>query len=751
MTTRLRTGQSAVARKNRLLAEAADGRAVIAAGDGADPSSSGDGLRRSPSYDGRDALITSDSFHRALTPPLQQGTRPQSLSPRRAPRSPGRPSPPHSPGGRHDYSTPSRGRRHAGLVRLRAASRRLFHSRLYGVFLLGSLVFVAVVQRLHSAAVRGSVPAKTMRGGTAGRRRRVVHLDAYGLGKGTDACRQRMFDGTSGCPGWASGLLSVFGFHRSVVDPMLHQEGWTPRPFMETPAEPVSSAAEADEEEERCVPMAEWQTTAYPNCNSVHEIDLVRSSSMGSLTFPSDEIVSRHELSRRHVSRAPVEFAERLADLTARFPDPKSRLRDKDVARGVDGEVSLEFLGQGWFRAAWEVHAEHIPEYDYDEDAWGHEETVVLKTLRIEREFLDEYYELHRRDALAMERLTFSPYVLDIYGYCGQSAVNELANFGVEGMGSLEKIARSFRTIGDVEPVNKIKLQLASMVAAGVSHMHSVDYPEFPRKKEREEDRRKERGEESDEERDGETDDDYSDSEDYIPSMVRPVNLVNGRILSNATLVHYDLNPRNIAIVSRGRPKLNDFNVAEFLRWDRKANRTCGFEGRFREPWWRSPEEMRLHLPEYAGDGNGEAGGGFAAAPLDEKVDVYSLGNILFTILTTHSPYKMAKDEAPRVRSNVAKGVLPKLPSDFNGTTTDPALRAIMAAMYKCLRTDPRDRPTAGEVAAELSEAVEGLPEKYGDKELWRERLEEMSRQEVKKQEKKKKKKDSKADKDKKS
>ena len=42
---------------------------------------------------------------------------------------------------------------------------------------------------------------------------------------------------------------------------------------------------------------------------------------------------------------------------------------------------------------------------DMYEDAWGHEETVVLKTLRIEREFLDEYYELHRRDALAMERL----------------------------------------------------------------------------------------------------------------------------------------------------------------------------------------------------------------------------------------------------------------------------------------------------------------------------------------------------------
>jgi hypothetical protein len=88
-----------------------------------------------------------------------------------------------------------------------------------------------------------------------------------------------------------------------------------------------------------------------------------------------------------------------------------------------------------------------------------------LMILRIEREFIEEYYELHRRDALAMERLTFSPYVLDIYGYCGQSAINELANFGIEGMSSLEKIARSFRGMDDIEPVSKIKLQLASMVS----------------------------------------------------------------------------------------------------------------------------------------------------------------------------------------------------------------------------------------------------------------------------------------------
>lgn len=50
---------------------------------------------------------------------------------------------------------------------------------------------------------------------------------------------------------------------------------------------------------------------------------------------------------------------------------------------------------------------------------------------------------------------------------------------------------------------------------------------------------------------------------------------------SNATLVHYDLNPRNVAIVEGGKPKINDFNVAEFLTWDTRHNTTCGCTGRF--------------------------------------------------------------------------------------------------------------------------------------------------------------------------
>ena len=292
-----------------------------------------------------------------------------------------------------------------------------------------------------------------------------------------------------------------------------------------------------------------------------------------------------------------------------------------------------------------------------------------------------------------MERLTFSPYVLDIYGYCGQSAINELANFGIEGMSSLEKVARSFRGMDHIEPVSKIKLQLASMVAAGVSHMHSIDYPDFP-------------------ERDDEEDDEDDASLSTKKEEKEKKRIGNERVRSNVTLVHYDLNPRNIAIIKRGKPKLNDFNVAEFLTWDPKQNKTCGFTGRFREPWWRAPEEMHFHLDNYTNP-----------APLTEKIDIYSLGNIMWDILTTHSPRgKMTKELEANVRPSVARGELPTWPSDFNKTrlTTDPALAAIDKAMRKCLRANPEDRPTAGEIADELSEAIDNLPEGFGDKERWK-------------------------------
>jgi serine/threonine protein kinase len=325
------------------------------------------------------------------------------------------------------------------------------------------------------------------------------------------------------------------------------------------------------EADENCIPMADWQTNSFPNCNAFHEMDL---------PLATDE-------------------------------SPE--------------EVSMELLGTGWFRSTWKWSVKG-------------DQSVVLKTLRLDREFYDEYFELHRRDAVAMERLAHSPFVMNIYGYCGQSALNELADFNWD---SMEKFNRNMRGRKATPALNFLKLQLSSSVAVGIAHVHEID------------DR---------------------------PSMV-----------------HYDVNPRNVAMVGGGRPKLNDFNTAEFLRYNPKTNKTCGFRGRLHEPWWRAPEEVAI--------GNSNV--------LDEKVDVYALGNVLFHILTTKSPRgKLKRERMEEVRQVVLDGVPPEMDPEF-AESTDPALVAIRTAIEMCYEPDPVKRPSSRQIAEVLMETLVELRSKF--------------------------------------
>lgn len=340
------------------------------------------------------------------------------------------------------------------------------------------------------------------------------------------------------------------------------------------PGEEASANEQLQIPDDGCVPAADWQTKSFPNCNIVHEFDL-RSAGTNVGTKQNQ----------------------------------------------VDFEETLSFLGQGWFRHAWKLQL-------------ASNESIVLKTLRLERDFLAEYYELHRRDALAMERLTHSAFVMNVYGYCGQSALNELADFP-HGLNSLEKFDRNLRGYDGPE-ILLLKLQVASSIALGVAHLHEID-------------------------------------SDNV-----------------ATMVHYDLNPRNVAIVKSGIPKLNDFNIAEFLRINPETNKTCGFPSRLHEPWWRAPEEVEIG----------------ANNTLDEKVDVYALGNLLFHILTTTSPRgKMKIERMEETRQVVLKGVPPILPHEYD-KSKDKVIKAFRKAMDMCFEVNSMKRGSARQVAVILMQAL---------------------------------------------
>jgi hypothetical protein len=272
-------------------------------------------------------------------------------------------------------------------------------------------------------------------------------------------------------------VMSVPTLKRHVVDPMLE---------MEAPLE-HSRAVEAVQGE--CVPMVPWHTESRPNCNMLHEVDI------------------------------PTSLASRMAVFATE--DSNTKVTSWDHSTLEKMEAWADFLGQGWFRQAWELQPHtNTPLLETSQEE--EEDNVILKMLRYERDYFDEYYDLHRRDAMAMERLTASPYTLNVYGYCGQSAMNEKA------VDNVERVFMRLRK-GHYD----YKLQTATAVAWAVSDMHRIDFDKG----------------------------------------------------NNATLVHYDLNPRNVAIMPNGAPKLNDFNVAEFLRWNTTASAPCGFQGRLFEPW----------------------------------------------------------------------------------------------------------------------------------------------------------------------
>lgn len=153
--------------------------------------------------------------------------------------------------------------------------------------------------------------------------------------------------------------------------------------------------------DEDCVPMASWQTTFYPTCNAFHERDL------------------------------PDDLLEALSLISSK----------------------------GHWRSAWELR-------DWAQNGWqgggiDHEVSVVIKMLQYEHNMEDAFFEFNRVDALAMERLTPSPYVMDIYGFCGMSVATSFAG---------EDIAKLSDKLTPLE-----RLNLAREVAVGLADIHGID------------------------------------------------------------------------------------------------------------------------------------------------------------------------------------------------------------------------------------------------------------------------------------
>ncbi|KAL3762177.1 hypothetical protein ACHAWU_000641 [Discostella pseudostelligera] len=156
------------------------------------------------------------------------------------------------------------------------------------------------------------------------------------------------------------------------------------------------------ETNEDCVPMSPWQTYSFPTCNNLHEMGL----------------------------------------------EPSLH----------DNTLKLLSTGGSW-RDAW-TYTSPVARPPNETPLT---DNVIMKSLKLQHTFQDRYFEFSRVDALAMERLTSSPYIMGINGFCGVSVVTERGTDAFADV--VDKLS------------SRSKVDVAIKVARSIADVHEIGGP----------------------------------------------------------------------------------------------------------------------------------------------------------------------------------------------------------------------------------------------------------------------------------
>src|SRR6266571_5030249 len=164
-----------------------------------------------------------------------------------------------------------------------------------------------------------------------------------------------------------------------------------------------------------------------------------------------------------------------------------------------------------------------------------------------------------------------------------------------------------------------------------------------------------------------------------MAKVARAIEYAHGR-----GILHRDLKPGNILLDGGGEPLVSDFGLAKWLDANKDLTKSLTTFG---TPGYIAPEQAER-----------------TAADLTQAADVYSLGAILFELLTGRPPF--LGSNALSVIRQASEKPAPKLRSVTHSHDRD--LETICA---RCLERDPKARyQSAGDLATDLERWLDGRP-----------------------------------------